>query len=216
MSTKLAALDFMKYSSPMLRPPVMATWPSAMNSLLCMRRCICSKEPGPSNSRVIGEPTRSGSGLNSRTSTPSCAASAASSGATSALCRSSSSRRTRTPRSDASCSARSSWRPGAVVGQHVVLQVQRALGVACQRQARVQRLVAAGQQAQSAAGAACPAAWNRRRCAPAPCRPGSARPTALRSPAARAGRRGRRAPAPAAWQRAGGSWGGRWQSSTVS
>ena len=32
-----------KYSSPMLRPPTMLAWLSAVKLLLCMRRCVREK-----------------------------------------------------------------------------------------------------------------------------------------------------------------------------
>ena len=64
----------------MLRPPVTAKLPSAMNSLLCMRWLMransCSEN---SDARVRSAPPRTGSGLNRRTSTLGWAARPASS-----------------------------------------------------------------------------------------------------------------------------------------
>ena len=74
MSMKLAALPRMKYSSATLRPPVTANVLSAMKSLLCMRRLMRSKSCSENSTRVVREPERTGSGLNSRTCTFGCAA----------------------------------------------------------------------------------------------------------------------------------------------
>src|SRR4029450_1216546 len=54
----------------MLRPPTTASTPSAMNSLLCMRRLMRSKSCIDSSTREAGVPLRTGSGLKMRTSAP--------------------------------------------------------------------------------------------------------------------------------------------------
>ena len=68
-STKLAPALAMKYSSAMLRPPATAITPSAMNSLLCMRRCTRSNSCQLTAKRVRKFLRPAGKGLNSRTST---------------------------------------------------------------------------------------------------------------------------------------------------
>ena len=68
-STKLAPALAMKYSSAMLRPPATAITPSAMNSLLCMRRCTRSNSLALTTKRVRKFWRPAGKGLNSRTST---------------------------------------------------------------------------------------------------------------------------------------------------
>ena len=72
-SMKLAPALTMKYSSAMLRPPATAIAPSAMNSLLCMRRCTRLKSSADAAKRVMRFCRPAGNGLNSRTSTFGCA-----------------------------------------------------------------------------------------------------------------------------------------------
>ena len=106
-STKLAPALAMKYSSAMLRPPATAITPSAMNSLLCMRRCTRSKSRQFTAKRVRKFCRPAGNGLNSRTSAFGWASSPSSSGSMPEVYRSSMIRRTRTPRSAALRSVRS-------------------------------------------------------------------------------------------------------------
>ena len=59
-----------KYSSPMLRPPVIAKLLSAISSLLCMRWLIRENWCAEKATRDAKLPPRTGSGLNRRTSKP--------------------------------------------------------------------------------------------------------------------------------------------------
>ena len=102
---KLMSAAASKYSSPMLRPPTIATRPSAIQVLLCIRRLRLKKRSSSSTPRAI-VPSRARVGLNRRTSTSGWLSSAASTDSLPCTFMSSSSSRTRTPRS-AACS--SSW-----------------------------------------------------------------------------------------------------------
>ena len=111
MSMKLASPPRSKYASAMLRPPVMAKLPSAMNSLLCIRWLMRENWCSESTMRCSKPPPRTGSGLNMRTSMWSWAARPANSASWPVAYRSSTSTRTRTPRAAAACSSRRNSRP---------------------------------------------------------------------------------------------------------
>ncbi|MDT4822350.1 hypothetical protein FQZ97_555480 [compost metagenome] len=107
MSMKLEPPSRRKYSLAMLRPPMTAIVLSTTNSLLCMRRCTRSKSRIDHAQRVPKRERPAGNGLNRRTSTFGCEAKLVNSGSAPAVYRSSTSSRTRTPRSAASRSVRS-------------------------------------------------------------------------------------------------------------
>ena len=69
MSRKLNSRLRAKYSSAILRPPITASAPSAMNSLLCIRWLMRWKSASEAKNLVEMLPRAQQKGLNSRTST---------------------------------------------------------------------------------------------------------------------------------------------------
>ncbi len=103
-SWKLVSAAASKYSSPTLRPPTTASRLSAIQALLCMRRVKPTKRR-PISSARRRPLARLRPGLNRRTSRLGCASMASRASSRPATFMSSSSRRTRTPRSAAAISS---------------------------------------------------------------------------------------------------------------
>lgn len=100
-SPKRARSPLPKYSSAMLRPPMIVTWLSTVKDLLCIRRLTRRKLQTASQKRAV----RLAKGLNTRISRLWCASRAASPPSRPDMNMSSTSTRTRTPRSAAWSSA---------------------------------------------------------------------------------------------------------------
>ena len=133
----------------MLRPPAMANAPSAMNSLLCMRRLTRENSCSDSAMRVPNDPSRTGSGLNSADFDVGVGGQRGVQrvlpGGVEIVDQQAHANATR----GGVAQFAQEQRAGGVAGEVVGLHVQRTLGAADQRDAAGQRLVAIGNQAQA-------------------------------------------------------------------
>ena len=150
MSMKLASLLRMKYSSAMLRPPDTEKRLSATNSLLCILRLMRPNSCADSRRRGRGrEPPREGSGLNSRTSTLAIAAKLAEQLVLAAGVEVVDQQAHAHAALGGIAQRAQELQADAVVGQVVVLDVERALGPLRQRQPGIEGEVAGRQQPEA-------------------------------------------------------------------